>query len=72
MSLTCYLGESLLMSLIFCGYGAGLFGKLGAAHTAGVAALIWLLVMLAARGWQRRGSQGPIEWLLARWVHRGR
>lgn len=72
MSLSCYLGESLLMSLIFCGYGAGLFGRLGAAGTAGVAALVWLLVMLAARGWQRRGSQGPIEWLLARWVHRGR
>ena len=70
MSLTSYLGESLLMSLLFCGYGAGLYGRLGAAATALVAVAVWLAVGLAAWAWQQRHRQGPVEWLMARWVRR--
>jgi uncharacterized protein len=67
-SLTIYLGESVLLCLIFCGWGFGLFGTLGAAAVTAIAIACWALLALAMTLWLRRFPQGPLEWLVARWT----
>ena len=67
-SLSVYIGESVLLSLLFCGYGLGFFGEWGAFPVvlSGIAA--WVVLALLARAWLRRFRQGPLEALLARWT----
>lgn len=67
-SLTVYIGESVLLSLLFCGYGLGFFGTWGAFPVvlAGIAS--WVALGLFAHVWLRRFSQGPLEAVLARWT----
>lgn len=69
-SLTVYIGESVVLSLLFCGYGLGQFGHWGAAAvvTAGIAA--WVLLAGLAALWLRRFGQGPLERLLTLWTGR--
>jgi uncharacterized protein len=71
MSLTGYVGESILLSLLFCGYGLGWFGQLGAAATMLVAVAVWLALDLASAAWQARWHQGPLEFALKHWVRYG-
>jgi uncharacterized protein len=61
MSLSGYIGESLLLSWIFCGYGAGLFGHVGAAAAAAIAVSVWLALDVFSRLWLSRFAQGPLE-----------
>ena len=65
-SLSVYIGESVLLSLLFCGYGLGFFGQWGAFPVvmAGVAA--WVLLTVLAHAWLTRYRQGPLESLLGR------
>ncbi len=70
MSLTGYLAESMVLSLIFCSYGLGWFGKLGAANIAWIALATWLLIDAIAHLWQRKFQYGPFEWMLRLWVWR--
>jgi uncharacterized protein len=63
MALTNYLLQSIICTLIFYGYGLGLFGQVGA--TVG---LLLTLVIYAAQipfshWWMRRYRFGPAEWL---------
>lgn len=67
-SLTIYLGESLLLCVIFCGWGFGLFGTIGAAGTTAIAVACWLALAVAMTFWMRRFAQGPLEWLVGRWA----
>ncbi|MSO47679.1 MAG: DUF418 domain-containing protein [Thermoleophilia bacterium] len=67
-SLTLYLSESIVFCVLFCGWGLGLFGRIGAAGVTLIAIGIYLLLELAIRLWLRRFRQGPFEWLLARWT----
>lgn len=69
MSLTGYLGESILMSAIFCGWGFGLFGRPGALIGALTAALVWGVLDLGSGWWLRRHRYGPFEWLLRAWSY---
>jgi len=69
MSLTGYLGESILMSAVFCGWGLGLFGELTIAQAALVALIVWLSLDLFAHLWLRRFTYGPFEWLLRSWTY---
>ena len=67
-SLTVYIGESVLLSLLFCGYGLGFFGEWGAFFVvvSGIAA--WALLAVLAHLWLSRFEQGPMESLLTRWT----
>ncbi len=67
-SLSVYIGESVLLSLLFCAYGLGMFGQWGALPVvlSGIAA--WAMLALLARVWLSRFDQGPLEALLARWT----
>ncbi len=63
-SLSMYLGESLVASVVFCGYGLGLLGTVGPLAALGVAVSLWLALEVLATFWLRRYRQGPAEWLL--------
>jgi uncharacterized protein len=67
MSLTGYLGESIVLSAVFCGWGLGLFGQLGIAVSAGIALLAWLGLDLFAGFWLRHFNYGPFEFFLRWW-----
>lgn len=69
-SLTIYLGESVLLTAIFAGWGFGLFGQLGAAAVTAIAIGVWLVLAVAMALWQRRFAQGPLEALTGRWTKR--
>jgi uncharacterized protein len=74
MSLSAYLGHSLLLGVIYHGWGLGLHGSVGWAAVVlgawGVFALLWA----GAAVWRSRASLGPVEWLMKAWVRprRGR
>ncbi|MFD0340525.1 DUF418 domain-containing protein [Streptomyces sp. NPDC127117] len=64
MALTNYLTQSLVMALVFSGYGLGLYGRTGAAAAVG-GGIVLYAGQLALSGWlMRRYRLGPVEWLL--------
>lgn len=67
MSLTGYLGESILLAAIFCGWGLALFGVLSLTQSFFIALSVWIALELFAKQWLRRFSYGPFEWLLRSW-----
>ena len=67
MSLTGYLGESILLAAIFCGWGLGLFGVLSLTQALLVALGVWVALEVFAKQWLRRFSYGPFEWVLRSW-----
>lgn len=69
-SLSIYIGESILLATIFCGWGLGLFGELGAFAVALVAFGTWAALVVLLSLWLRRFRQGPLEALMARWTGR--
>ena len=62
MALTHYLTQTLVLSLLFYGYGAGLWGMGRAAQT-GVALALCAVQIVLSHWWLSRFSQGPVEWL---------
>lgn len=67
-SLSVYIGESVVLSLLFCGYGLGFFGEWGALPVVLAGMASWLLLALLAHAWLSRFKQGPLEALLAKWT----
>lgn len=66
MSLTVYIGESALLSLVFAGYGLGFFGQWGALPVVLASVASWALLSVFAWWWMRRFPQGPLEFILGR------
>lgn len=62
MSLTIYLGQSLLATILFIGFG--LYGRLDAAPALLLALAVWLITIVLARLWWRAFRIGPMEWVL--------
>ncbi|GAA1117666.1 DUF418 domain-containing protein [Arthrobacter flavus] len=67
MSLTGYLGESVILAAIFSGWGLGLFGELTLVGAAAVAFAVWLGLEIFAKVWLSYFAFGPMEWLLRCW-----
>ena len=67
MSLTGYLGESILLAAIFCGWGLGLFGVLSLTQALLVALSVWIALEIFAKQWLRSFAYGPFEWILRSW-----
>lgn len=65
MSLTVYIGESALLSLVFTAYGLGYFGQWGAFPVIATAIASWAVLSVFAWLWMKRFSQGPLERVLA-------
>lgn len=66
MSLTVYIGESALLSLVFAGYGLGYFGQWGALPVVLTSVASWALLSVFAWLWMQRYRQGPLEFILGR------
>jgi uncharacterized protein len=62
MSLTIYLGQSLIATVLFIGFD--LYGRLDAAPALLLALGVWLLLIPLTRLWWRAFRIGPMEWLL--------
>ena len=65
MSLTVYIGESALLSLVFTAYGLDYFGQWGAFPVVLTAIGSWALLSVFAWLWMKRFNQGPLERVLA-------
>lgn len=63
MALTNYLTQSIVCTLIFYGYGLGLFGQMGVAAGIGLTIAIYLLQIPISHWWMKRFKYGPAEWL---------
>jgi uncharacterized membrane protein YeiB len=63
MALTNYLTQSIVCTLIFYGYGLGLFGQMGMAAGIGLTFVIYLLQIPISHWWMKRFKYGPAEWL---------
>jgi len=68
MSLTTYLLQSILLCLVFCGWGLGLFGQVSNALAIMIGMGVYICLALAASLWLARFEQGPMEWLMKWWV----
>lgn len=63
MTLSNYLAQSVIFSLLFYGFGFGLFGKLGSAVAALLGLAVFIAQLVASDWWLRRFRFGPAEWL---------
>ncbi len=64
-SLSVYLGQSIVLSVVAAGWGLGLYGDLGASATLACAVATYGVLTLLAR---RIGGRGPFERLLRWWT----
>ena len=71
MALTHYLAQSLVCSLLFYGYGFGLFGELGRAAQTGIVLGVFALQIAISHAWLSHHRYGPMEWTW-RWLTYGR
>lgn len=71
-SLTAYLLQSVILSLIFCGYGLGYFGQLSAIMCCVLALVVGLFSISFTSLWRTRFKRGPMELLLRRWTYLGK
>jgi uncharacterized protein len=63
MAFSNYLMTSIITSLVFCGYGLGLYGKLSRFEELGVVAGVWAFILIWSQPWLARFHYGPFEWL---------
>jgi uncharacterized protein len=68
---TNYLGTSVLMTSLFYGYGAGLYGSMSRIELWVVVIAMWALMLVWSKPWLDRFNYGPLEWLW-RSLSRGR
>lgn len=70
MALSNYLTQSLICSIVFFGYGFGLYGQWGRAGQVGFVLGVFVLQVLFSHWWMARYRFGPMEWLW-RWMSYG-
>lgn len=66
LSLTQYVGQSVLMNLVFFSFGLGLYGRVRPVALLGFVALAYALQLVFARAFLERWAQGPLEALWRR------
>ena len=62
MAFSNYLLTSIITSLVFCGYGFGLYGELSRAELLWVVAGVWVFILAWSQPWLARFHYGPFEW----------
>lgn len=70
-SLSVYLGQSIVLSTIFAGYGLGLWGALDRASATLIAICVTVALIAALTLWRRVFPMGPFEWVLRRITYAG-
>ncbi|MET7466481.1 DUF418 domain-containing protein [Nonomuraea sp. NPDC005501] len=69
MAASNYLGQSLLIALVFTGYGLALGGRLTPVAVMGVAVAVHAVLLALSALWLRRHRYGPVEYGLRRLTH---
>ncbi|TVY01754.1 DUF418 domain-containing protein [Mycolicibacterium porcinum] len=64
LAATNYIGQSVIASMVFTGYGLSLVGQLPNWQILIIAAGIYGVQLIASRLWARHHRYGPIEWVL--------
>ncbi|MEU4535271.1 DUF418 domain-containing protein [Streptosporangium sp. NPDC023825] len=72
LALTNYLGQSLISSLIFTGYGLSLVDQVSPFRVVSIGVGIFAAQAVWSRWWLRRHRYGPVEWLLRWFTNRRR
>ena len=69
LSLTNYLGESLLAGAVFGGWGLGLYGEVGLAECLLLTPVLFGILVVFSSLWLRVFRNGPAEWVLRSWTY---
>jgi len=70
MAFSNYLMTSIITTLVFCGFGLGLFGRLSRFQELAVVAGVWAFILIWSKPWLAHFYYGPFEWAwrsLVRW-----
>lgn len=70
MAFSNYLMTSIITTVVFCGFGFGLYGKLSRFEELYVVVGVWAFILLWSLPWLSRFHYGPFEWAwrsLVRW-----
>jgi uncharacterized protein len=67
LALSNYLAQSLVCSLVFSGYGLGLYGRWGPARVVVFGVALWAVQLALSGAYVRAFAFGPVEWFL-RWA----
>ncbi|MEM7519984.1 MAG: DUF418 domain-containing protein [Pseudomonadota bacterium] len=70
-SLSIYLGQSIILTTIFAGYGLGLWEDVDRLTAVLTAVGVTVLLIIAVTLWRRRYALGPFEWLLRKITYAG-
>ena len=70
-SLSVYLGQSIILTTVFSGYGLGLWDSVGKPVAIAIAVAATAAPILALSLWRRRFALGPFEWALRRVTYLG-
>jgi uncharacterized protein len=62
MAFSNYLMTSIITTLVFCGFGLGLYGKLARHELLYVVAGVWAFILIWSLPWLQRFHYGPFEW----------
>ncbi|MBL4869873.1 MAG: DUF418 domain-containing protein [Robiginitomaculum sp.] len=68
-TLSSYLMQSILLSLVFNNYGLGLYAKLGAAQCILIALVVALFTLGFSSLWRKKFTHGPVEYLLRKFTY---
>ena len=63
MAFSNYIMHSVIMAIIFYGYGLGQYARIGYLGLMGIVAGIWILQLYLSPWWLARYRFGPLEWL---------
>jgi uncharacterized protein len=70
MAFSNYLMTSIITTIVFCGFGFGLYGRLSRFEQLWVVAGVWAFILVWSLPWLARFHYGPFEWAwrsLVRW-----
>lgn len=63
MAFTNYIGQSIMCTFIFYGYGLGMYGRTGPLANALLAIGVFALQLWLSAAWLKRYRMGPLEWV---------
>ena len=70
MAFSNYLMTSIITTIVFCGFGFGLYGRLSRFGELAVVLGVWVFILVWSKPWLARFHYGPFEWAwrsLVRW-----
>jgi uncharacterized protein len=70
MAFSNYLMTSIITTLVFCGFGLGLYGRLSRFQELTLVGGVWVFILAWSKPWLARFHYGPFEWAwrsLVRW-----